>query len=197
MQKRGGCNGIECTRCPLGRHNLNGNIEHCAGIIDLCGYVANDFEEIEKMNKLIDIFTEEKINSILANLAPNRNLKYNDYVVYDNKVFKIKGVLKNKENAEGLYNPILLSGYDEDFCAGYGSCIVDRKAMKKEYTLWVDPSEIFALNDTVILKESNVEYKIVAIVKPDYPILLNSYTDYRVNIDEIKKRDVRCNTPEA
>ena len=128
------------------------------------------------MNKLIDIFTEEKINSILANLAPNRNLKYNDYVVYDNKVFKIKGVLKNKENAEGLYNPILLNGYS--FCEEYGSCIVDRKAMEKQYTLWVDPSEIFALNDTVILKESNVEYKIVAIVKPDYPILLNGYTDY-------------------
>ena len=197
MQKRGCCNGIECTRCPLDRHNLNGNIEHCAGIIDLDGYAAKDFEEIEKMNKLIDIFTEEKINTILSKIVPNRNLKYNDYVVYDNKVFKIKGVLKNKDITKGLYNPILLNGYDADFCAEYGSCIVDRKAMEKEYTLWVDPSEIFALNDTVILKESNVEYKIVAIVKPDYPILLNGYTDYRVNIDEIKKRDVRCTAPEA
>ena len=136
--------------------------------------------------------TEAKLR-VRQQLAPNRNLKYNDYVVYDNKVFKIKGV----EIAEGLYNPILLSGYDADFRAAYGSCIVDRKAMKKQYTLWVDPSEIFALNDTVILKESNVEYKIVAIVKPDYPILLNGYTDYRVNIDEIKKRDIRCDTPEA
>lgn len=193
MKKAGYCNGIECSRCPLDDHNINTIID-CADIIDLDGYAANDFEEIKKMNKLIDIFTKENINSILYKLAPNRNLKYNDYVVYDNKVFKIKGVLKA---STGLYNPILLSGYDEDFCAKYESCIVDRKAMEKEYTLWVDPSEIFALNDTVTLKDSCVEYKIVAIVKPDLPILLNGYTDFRVSIDEIKKRDVLCNAPEA
>ena len=133
-----------------------------------------------RSNKIIDIFTKENINSILAKLAPNRNLKYNDYVVYDNKVFKIKGV----EIAEGLYNPILLSGYDADFRAAYGSCIVDRKTMKKEYTLWVDPSEIFALNDTVIEKESNIEYKIVAIATPDYPILLNGYLKSYLNIND-------------
>jgi hypothetical protein len=87
------------------------------------------------MNKIIDIFTKENINSILTKLAPNRNLKHNDYVVYDNKVFKIKGV----EIAEGVYNPILLSGYDADFRAKYESCIVDRKAMEKEYFRWINP----------------------------------------------------------
>lgn len=197
IQKEGFCAGIKCSECPLDNSNINRKIVECSDIIDLSLYREREYESVKTMEKLIDIFTEEKIDSILANLAPNRNIKYNDYVVYDNKVFKIKGVLKNKEIAEGLYNPILLSGYDESFCEEYGSCIVDRKAIEKEYTLWVDPSEIFALNDTVILKESNVEYKIVAIVKPDYPILLNGYTDYRVNIDEMKKRDVRCNTPEA
>ena len=197
MQKEGYCTSWPCLKCPLNSSNINGTINgnkiDCSDIIDLSLYRAKDPEAIRRMDKLINIFTKENINSILAKIAPNRNLKYNDYVVYDNKVFKIKGV----EIDEGLYNPILLSGYDADFRAAYGSCIVDRKTMKKEYTLWVDPSEIFALNDTVILKESNVEYKIVAIVKPDYPILLNGYTDYRVNIDEIKKRDIRCTAPEA
>ena len=139
MQKKGYCTSWPCLKCPLNSSNINGTINgnkiDCSDIIDLSSYRAKDPEVIRRMNKLIDIFTKENINSILAKLAPNRNLKYNDYVVYDNKVFKIKGVLKNKENAEGLYNPILLSGYDEDFCAAYGSCIVDRKTMKKEYTM--------------------------------------------------------------
>jgi len=194
MQKRGYCNGSSCLKCPLNNSNIKFDMVECSDIIDLSSYRAKDSKSVKTMNKIIDIFTKENINSILSKLAPNRKLKYNDYVIYNNIAFRIKGVLKT---SAGLYNPILLSGYDEDFCANYGSCIVDRKAMEKEYTLWVDPSEIFALNDTVILKESNVEYKIVAIVKPDYPILLNGYTDYRVSIDEIKKRDVRCNTPEA
>lgn len=197
IQKEGFCNSFPCSKCPLNNSNIKIDMVECSDIISLSEYRAKDAKAIKTMNKIIDIFTKENINSILSNLAPNRNLKYNDYVVYDNKVFKIKGVLKNKDIAEGLYNPILLSGYDADFCAKYGSCIVDRKVMEKEYTLWVDPSEIFALNDTVILKESNVEYKIAAIVKPDLPILLNGYTDFRVSINDIKKRDVLCNAPEA
>ena len=191
MENTGYCNGIACIECPLDHHNLNTSID-CADIIDLDGYAAENPKEMKKMNKVIDIFTKENINAILAKLAPNRNLKYNDYVVYDNKVFKIKGAVKSKSA-----NLILLNGHDMDRAPIYESCIINRKAINKAYTLWVDPSEIFALNDTVILKESNVEYKIVAIAKPDYPILLNGYTDYRVSIDEIKKRDVRCNTPEA
>lgn len=192
IQKEGYCNSFPCSKCPLNNSNIKVDMVECSDIIDLSSYRAKDPEVIRRMNKIIDIFTKENINSILSELVPNRNLKYNDYVVYDNKTFKIKGVVKSES-----YNLILLNGHDMDRAPSYESCIVNRKAIKKAYTLWVDPSEIFALNDTVILKESNVEYKIAAIVKPDLPILLNSYTDFCVSINDIKKRDVLCNTPEV
>jgi hypothetical protein len=190
MQKEGYCNSFSCSKCPLKNSNIKIDMVECSDIIDLSSYRAKDFRSVKTMNKIIDIFTKENINSILTKLAPNRNLKYNDYVVHDNKVFKIKGV----EIAEGVYNPILLSGYDADFRAKYESCIVDRKAMEKEYTLWVDPSEIFALNDTV-LKESNIEYKIVAIDESYYPILLNNHNDSFLTIRE--EKDILCSIPEA
>ena len=200
IKNEGHCTGFACSKCPLNNSNIKIDMVECSDIIDLNEYRAKDSKSVETMNKLIDIFTKEKINSILSKLAPNRNLKYNDYVVHYNKVFKIKGVLKNKEISTGLYNPILLSGYDEDFCAKYESCIVDRKAMEKEYTLWVDPSEIFALNDTV-LKESNIEYRIVAIDESDYPILLNDHNDSFLTIREVEERDkgkdILCSIPEA
>ena len=131
IKNEGHCAGIKCSECPLDNSNIKRKIVGCSDIIYLSLYKDREHESVKTMNKIIDIFTKENINSILSKLAPNRNLKYNDYVVYDNKVFKIKGV----EIDEGLYNPILLSGYDADFRAAYGSCIVDRKAMKKEYTL--------------------------------------------------------------
>ena len=142
------------------------------------------------MNKLIDIFTKENINSVLSELAPNRNLKYNDYVIYDNKNFKIKGVVKSKST-----NLILLNGYDTDSVQTYESCIINRKAMKKAYTLLVEPSEVFALNDVVIEKESNTEYKIAAMTTPDYPILLNSRVGHFLNINNCE--NVLSSTTEA
>lgn len=189
MKKAKDCNELSCQRCPLHKHNLN-NILWCKDIIDLNAYAENDTEEKKSMNKLIDIFTKENINSVLSEIEPNRNLKYNDYVVYDNKTFKIKGVVKSE-----LYNLILLNGYDIDRTPTYASCIVSRKAMKKAYTLWVQPSAIFALNDTVIEEESNIEYKIVAISTPKYPILLNSHIERYLNINDCE--DVFSSIPEA
>jgi len=189
MKKNGYCNGTDCTECPLDRHNLN-TITNCVDIIDLDGYAAKDIEEVKKMNKIIDIFTKENINSVLSELVPNRKLKYNDYVVYNNKTFKIKGVVKSEST-----NLILLNGHDMDRAPSYESCIISKKAIKKAYTLWVEPSEIFALNDVVIEKESNTEYKIVAIATPDYPILLNGYLKSFLNINDCK--DVLSSVPEA
>ena len=189
MKEEKCCNGITCRKCPLDKHNLNNSIE-CIDIINLDAYAKKDTEEKKSMNKLIDIFTKENINSVLSELAPNRNLKYNDYVIYDNKTFKIKGVVKSKST-----NLILLNGYDTDSVPTYESCIINRKAMKKAYTLLVEPSEIFALNDVVIEKESNIEYKIVAIATPDYPILLNSYIGSFLNINDCE--DVLSSVPEA
>ena len=182
------CNEIDCQICPLDKHNLKNNIE-CTDIIYLDGYAEKDLIETKRMNKLIDIFTKENINSVLSELAPNRNLKYNDYVIYDNKTFKIKGVVKSNST-----NLILLNGHDMDRAPTYESCIVDRKAIKKAYTLWVEPSEIFALNDVVIEKKSNIEYKIVAISTPDYPILLNDVGSF-LNINDCE--DVLSSIPEA
>ena len=183
------CSGINCQTCPLDKHNLNNSLE-CTDIIDLNSYAEKDTEEKKNMNKLIDIFTKENINSVLSELVPNKNLKYNDYVVYNNKTFKIKGVVKSKST-----NLILLNGYDINSVPTYESCIINRKAMKKAYTLLVEPSEIFALNDVVIEKESNIEYKIVAIATPDYPILLNSHIGSFLNINDCE--DVLSSVPEA
>lgn len=138
MKKAGYCNGIECSRCPLDDHNINTIID-CADIIDLDGYAAKDLEEIDKMNKLIDIFTKEKINTNLAWI--DERLKYNSTVMYDGKPYMIKGVLKKKfiKNKE---NPILLNGLSDRYNAIYGECIVRESDMKKKYTLWVDVKDI-------------------------------------------------------
>ena len=94
IQKEGYCNGWACSKCPLDNSNIKCNITcdktECSDIIDLSAYRARDPEIVNRMDKLIKIFTKENINSILAKLAPNRKLKYNDYVVYNNKTFKIK-----------------------------------------------------------------------------------------------------------
>lgn len=138
MKKTGYCNGIECSICPLDRRNLNTSIA-CADIIDLDGYAANDFEEIKKMNKLIDIFTKEKINTNLALI--DERLKYNSIVMYNGEPYMIKGVLKKKfiKNKE---NPILLNGTSDRYNAVYGECIVREFDMKNKYTLWVDVKDI-------------------------------------------------------
>jgi hypothetical protein len=189
MQKEGCCSGIKCSRCPLGEHNTNATI-NCADITSTDRCAENNSKQIKKMNKLIDIFTKENINSVLSELVPNRKLRYNDYVVYNDKTFKIKGVVKSE-----LTNLILLNGHDMDRAPSYESCIINRKAIKKAYTLWVEPTEIFALNDIVIEKKSGIEHKIVAIGKPDLPILLNAHVSNLLNINDCE--DVLCSIPEA
>ena len=180
IQKEGYCNSFPCPKCPLKNSNVNSDIIECSDIIDLSAYRAKDPEAISRMDKLIEIFTKENINSILAKLAPKRKLKYNDYVVYNNKTFKIKGVLENSESSSLiLLNECLLKFPQID-----EQCITNKKSIKKGYNLLVEPSEIFALNDVVIEKESNTEYKIVAIATPDYPILLNGYLKSYLNIND-------------
>src|SRR5574343_601135 len=197
IKKKVYCNGFGCSKCPLNNDNLNDDTQ-CTHIINLPLYREKDPEAIKAMDKLIDIFTKEKINSILSKLAPNRSLKYNDYVVYNDKTFKIKGVLNKKEISFGTSDPILLSGYDIcNYSPEYASCIVSKKAIKKEYTLWVNPSEIFALNDIVIERESNIEYKIVAIDKTNRPILLNDRNNDYFNINDLEEENILCSLPEA
>ena len=140
MQKTGYCNGIECSRCPLDRRNLNTSIS-CADIIDLDGYAAKDFEEIEKMDKLIDIFTEEKINTNLSLI--DKRLKYNSKVIYNGETYLIKGVLKKRfiKNDE---KSILLNGFCNDYdpvCAN-SVCIIKDYDAKKEYNLFVNIQDI-------------------------------------------------------
>jgi hypothetical protein len=138
MKETGYCNGIECSRCPLDRRNLNTSIV-CDDIIDLDGYAAKDLEETKKMNKLIDIFTKEKINTNLALI--DERLKYNSTVMYNGKPYMIKGVLK-KSFIKNKENPILLNGFSDRYNAIYGECIVRESDMKKKYTLWVDVKNI-------------------------------------------------------
>ena len=195
IQEEGYCNSLACSKCPLNDSNINGNITgnkiECSDVINLSAYRVEDPEAIRRMDKLIEIFTKENINSILAKLAPNRKLKYNDYVVYNNKTFKIKGVLENSESS----SLILLNECDTKFPQIDEQCITNKKSIKKGYNLLVEPSEIFALNDVVIEKESNIEYKIVAIATPDYPILLNGYLENYLNINDCE--DVCSSIPEA
>ena len=195
MQKEGYCNSWLCSKCPLKNSNINGNINgnqiECSDVIDLSAYRAKDPEAINRMDKLIEIFTKENINSILAKLAPNRKLKYNDYVVYDNKTFKIKGVLENSESS----SLILLNECDTKFPQIAEQCITNKKSIEKGYNLLVEPAKIFALNDTVIEEKSNTEHKIVAIATPDYPILLNGYLKSYLNINDCE--DVCSSIKEA
>jgi hypothetical protein len=138
MKETGHCDDIECSRCPLDDHNINTIID-CADIIDLDGYAAKDLEETKKMNKLIDIFTKEKINTNLALI--DERLKYNSTVMYNGKPYMIKGVLK-KSFIKNKENPILLNGFSDRYNAIYGECIVRESDMKKKYTLWVDIKDI-------------------------------------------------------
>ena len=70
MQKEGYCTNWPCLKCPLNSSNINGTINgnkiDCSDIIDLSLYRAKDPEIVNRINKLIDIFTKENINSILA-----------------------------------------------------------------------------------------------------------------------------------
>ena len=194
IQKEGYCNSWACSKCPLKNSNINGNINgnkiECSDIIDLSLYREKDPEAISRMDKLINIFTKENINAILAKLAPSRNLKYNDYVVYDNKTFKIKGVIENSESS----SLILLNGYSK-LSQIDKQCLTNKKSIENGYNIFVDPSEIFALNDTVIEKKSNIEYRIVAIATPDHPILLNGYLEGYLNINDCE--DIFSSIPEA
>ena len=191
MEKTGCCDDIDCTKCPLNDRNINGNINDCSDIIELSLYREKNPEAIRRMDKLINIFTKENINAILAKLAPSRNLKYHDYVVYNNNTFQIKGVIENSESS----SLILLNGHDLNLPQIDEQCITNKKSIKNGYNLLVEPSEIFALNDVVIEKESNIEYKIVAIATPDYPILLNDYFGNYLNINDCE--DVCSSIPEA
>ena len=194
IEKARDCIGLACAKCPLKDSNINGNINNkiaCSDIIDLSLYKAKNPEAIRRMDKLINIFTKENINAILAKLAPSRNLKYHDYVVYNNNTFQIKGVIENSESS----SLILLNGHDLNLPQIDEQCITNKKSIEKGYNLLVEPSEIFALNDVVIEKESNIEYKIVAIATPDYPILLNDYFGNYLNINDCE--DVCSSIPEA
>ena len=124
---------------PVGRTSSTGWV--VADIIDLDGYAANDFEEVNKMNKLIDMFTEAKLNKILSLI--DKRLKYNSKVIYNGNTYKIKGVLKKKfmRNNE---NPILLNGFGDDYepVCDDSICVIKEADTKKEYSLWVDIQDI-------------------------------------------------------
>lgn len=132
--------GISCDKCPLGKDKLNGNIE-CLDIIELSLYREKEPETVETMNKLLDIFTEEKINKTLS-LIDNR-LKYNSKVVYNGKSYAIKGVLK-KGFMKNNGNPILLNGFSNDYksVCDDSICVIKDADTKKEYSLWVDIQDI-------------------------------------------------------
>lgn len=140
MEKTGYCNGIDCTKCPLDNHNLNTIID-CADIIDLDEYAADNPKEIKKMNKVIDIFTEEKISKNLSLI--DKKLKYNSKVVYNGNTYKIKGVSKKKfmRNNE---TPILLNGFGNDYepVCDDSICVIKNADTKKEYSLWVGIQDI-------------------------------------------------------
>ena len=140
MEKAGYCNGISCQRCPLDNHNLNTNID-CADIIDLDGYAAKDTREMKRMNKVIDIFTEEKISKNLSWI--DKRLKYNSKVMYNGETYKIKGVLK-KEFIRDYENPILLNGFSNDYdpVCDNSFCVIKEVDTKKGYSLCVDVQDI-------------------------------------------------------
>ena len=123
----------ECDKCPF--HDRRTKTP-CYNIVD----IDDRSDETEKtMRMLIDIFTEEKINRNLA-LIDDR-LKYNSIVVYKGESYKIKGVLKKKFIGKDEC-PILLNGFGDVYDASYKDCIVKESDMKKEYTLWVNITDI-------------------------------------------------------
>ena len=142
MEKTGYCNGINCKKCPLDNRNLNLNTSiDCADIIDLDGYAADNPKEMKKMNKVIDIFTEEKISKNLSWI--DKRLKYNSKVIYNGNTYKIKGVLK-KDLMKNNGNPILLNGFSNDYKSVYDDsiCVIKKADTKKGYSLWVDIQDI-------------------------------------------------------
>lgn len=126
------CNGIYCDKCAIGNRNT---LVGCTSIVYVHGTCK---EDVSIMKKLIDIFTEEKINKTLS-LIDNR-LKYNSKVIYNGKSYAIKGVLKKRFIEE--QDTILLNGFGDTYDAVYKDCIVKESDMKKEYTLWVDVKNI-------------------------------------------------------
>ena len=140
IEKTGYCNGIDCKKCPLDNSNLNTTID-CADIIDLDGYAADNPKEMKRMNKVIDIFTEGKINKNLSWI--DKRLKYNSKVIYNGNTYKIKGVLK-KEFVRNNESPILLNGFGNDYdpVCDDSICVIKKADTKKEYSLWVDVQDI-------------------------------------------------------
>lgn len=138
MKEERYCNNIDCKKCPLDKSNLNDSLD-CADILDLNGYAAGDLNEMKKLNKIIDIFTEEKINKNLSLI--DERLKYNSKVMYNGKSYMIKGTLK-KKFIGNKQDPILLDGFSDRYNAIYDDCNVRECDMKKKYTLWVDIKNI-------------------------------------------------------
>ena len=136
--KNKSCKDIDCSKCPLGKDKLSNNVE-CLDIIEISLYEEKDPEAIYTMEKLLDIFTEEKISKNLSLI--DKRLKYNSTVMYNGKSYMIKGVLK-KNFIKNKENPILLNGYSDRYNAVYSECIVRESAMRKKYTLWVDIKDI-------------------------------------------------------
>lgn len=57
------CEDISCSKCPLGKDKLNGNIE-CIDIIEISLYKEKEPETVETMNKLIEFhksYNDEKL----------------------------------------------------------------------------------------------------------------------------------------
>ena len=134
------CKDIDCSKCPLANDTLSNNVE-CLDIIEISLYEEKNPEAIYTMEKLLDIFTEEKISKNLSLI--DKKLKYNSKVVYNGNTYKIKGVLKKKfmRNKE---NPILLNGFGNDYepVCDDSICVIKEADTKKDYNLWVDIQDI-------------------------------------------------------
>ena len=130
------CADVNCSNCPLGKDKLKCSID-CLDIIELSLYEEKDPEAVETMNKLLDIFIEEKISKNLS-LIDNR-LKYNSKITYNGKSYTIKGVLR-KKFLKNNKSPILLNGFSNDYepVCDDSICVIKEADTKKEYSLWVD-----------------------------------------------------------
>ena len=134
------CEDLDCSKCPLGKDKLSNNVE-CLDIIEISLYEEKNPEAIYTMEKLLDIFTEEKISKNLSLI--DKKLKYNSKVVYNGNTYKIKGVLK-KEFIRNNESPILLNGFSNDYepVCDNSICVIKEAHTKKGYSLWVDVQDI-------------------------------------------------------
>ena len=138
IEEAGYCNSIDCKKCPLDRRNLNDSPDwaDCSDIIDVNGYAVKNPIEIEKMNKLIDIFRKYYVNNKLKKYGIN--IRYQQSVKYNDKTFNVLDIVKIKDN-ETEYFIVLLTGTDEN------NIYLDKiKTVNKddEYNLWVDIQDI-------------------------------------------------------